>query len=201
MPTSNALSIPAEFRSLPYRWGRFQGWVCLVVGLFAAIFSPIAIASKDERALEYAIVSPLLIASGYAFIRRRRYAVLMTYLWMGLYVVIFLAYLLNGSTNKSLTPYQQGEEIGRGIGTLIVGLGFWGLCYVYYRKRVPEFAAPSEPSKLANSSFGDLLRIDLGGRWYIRIFKVCLALIGAFLLFALVSIVYGFLKGMIGALR
>lgn len=126
---SDALHIPAELRSgtLPYRWGKFQGWVCLVVGIFAAAFSPIAIASKDERALEYAIVSPLLIASGYAFVRRRKYSVLMTYLWMGLYAIIFLAYLLDGVTNKSFTPAQQGEEIGKGVGTLIVGLAFWGL--------------------------------------------------------------------------
>jgi uncharacterized membrane protein (DUF485 family) len=124
---------------LPYNWGKFQGWVSLVVGLFAALFSPIAVALKDERALGYAIASPLLIASGYAFARRKKYAVAMTYAWMIGYVIIFLYCLVEALTNKVLSPEQQGEEIGRGVGAMVVGIVFWSLCGVYYRKRQSEF--------------------------------------------------------------
>jgi hypothetical protein len=129
---------------LPYRWGKFQGWVSLVVGLFAAIFLLPALVSGmslDENSASYAILCPLLIASGYAFVRRKRYAVLMTYLWMGFCVLAFLPLLVDGLTNKSLTPEQQGHEIGAGLAQMVIGTMFWGLCAVYYRKRRSEFAS------------------------------------------------------------
>jgi hypothetical protein len=43
----------------------------------------------------------------------------------------------------------------------------------------------------------DVFKIDLGGKWYIRVLKVCIALVGAWVLVALVFFVYGFLKGAI----
>jgi zinc-ribbon domain len=129
---------------LPYLWGFFQGWVSLVVGLFAAIVLLPALVSGvslDEKSAGYAIMSPLLIASGYAFVRRKKYAVVMTYVWIGFNVLIFLVALLDGLTNKSLTPEQQGSEIGAGLAQIVIGTLFWGLCAVYYRKRRSEFAS------------------------------------------------------------
>jgi hypothetical protein len=128
---------------LPYLWGFFQGWVSFVVGLFAAIVLVPALVSGmslDEKSAGYAIMSPLLIASGYAFVRRKKYAVVMTYVWIGFNVLIFLVALLDGLTNKSLTQEQQGSEIGAGLAQMAIGTLFWGLCAVYYRKRRSEFA-------------------------------------------------------------
>jgi hypothetical protein len=139
----------APSQRLPYRWGMFQGWVSLVVGLFAAVFlipAFVSGASLDESSKGYAIMSPLLVASGYAFVRRKKYAVVMTYLWIGFNALVFLVSLLDGLTNKSLTPEQQGNEIGRGLGQAVTGIVFWGLCAIYYHKRRSEFAAEL-PSK------------------------------------------------------
>jgi hypothetical protein len=114
------------------------------VGLFAAVFLIPALVSGmslDEASKGYAIMSPLLIASGYAFVRRKRYAVVMTYLWIGFNVLMFLVALLDGLTNKSLTPEQQGHEIGTALGQTVTAIVFWGLCAIYYRKRRSEFAS------------------------------------------------------------
>jgi len=198
LPPKTSPATPT-IRTMPYNWGKFQGWVSLIVGVFAFIFllpAFISGQSLGEKSMGYAIMSPLLLVSGYAFVRRRKYAVLMTYIWMAFYGIIFLGYLLDALTNKALTPYQQGEEIGTGIGTLVVGIVFWSLCSVYYRKRRPEFSAQSGSEASPCSPLKNIFRIDLSGRWYVRVLKVCIALIGGWLLVALLSIVYGFLRGM-----
>jgi hypothetical protein len=41
----------------------------------------------------------------------------------------------------------------------------------------------------------DVLRLDLGGRWYVRVLKVCIALVGSLVLLAVVFFVYGFVYG------
>lgn len=45
----------------------------------------------------------------------------------------------------------------------------------------------------------DIFKIDLGGRWYVRVLKVCVALIGGWVLVAIVFFVYGFVRGFIHA--
>jgi hypothetical protein len=62
-------------------------------------------------------------------------------------------------------------------------------------------SAPSELSASSRSRFRDVLRIDLGGRWYVRLLKVCIAVIGAYLLVLLIFILYGFVKGVLGAIH
>jgi len=136
-----AFSTPRK-QLLPYNWGKFQGWVSLIVGAFAALFAIYAVTAgitMDEKSTGYAIASPLLIVSGYAFVRRKKYAVAMTYVWMTFYVVIFLFSLHDSLTNKAITSQQQGEELGKGLAEMGIGLLFWGLCAVYYRKRRLEF--------------------------------------------------------------
>jgi hypothetical protein len=66
---------------LPYNWGKFQGWVTLIAGPF------VALARHGWLAV---ITVPLMIASGYAFVRRRKYAVEMTYAWMAFVLVVSL---------------------------------------------------------------------------------------------------------------
>jgi len=53
----------------------------------------------------------------------------------------------------------------------------------------------------ASSRFRDVLRIDLSGRWYLRLLKVCIAVIGAFLLVLLIFFLYGLVKGALGAIH
>jgi hypothetical protein len=62
-------------------------------------------------------------------------------------------------------------------------------------------SAPSELSASSRSRFRDVLRIDLSGRWYVRLLKVCIAVIGAFLLVLLIFFLYGFVKGALGAIH
>lgn len=135
-------------RGLPYRWGKFQGWVLLVVGSFAAVALILLFLGfpLDENSKGYAIVSPLMIASGYAFVRRKKHAPVMPYVWMGIFVLDFLISALGAATDKSLTPEQQGHQMGTGIGKALFGFIFWGLCAIYYHKRRSEFAAEN-PSK------------------------------------------------------
>src|SRR5207244_6711877 len=65
----NPTGAPALTQQLPYNWGKFQGWISLVVGLFALLFamaSLVARAPLDDKAWGYGVLSPLLIATGYA---------------------------------------------------------------------------------------------------------------------------------------
>jgi hypothetical protein len=112
------------------------------VGAFAALFAIVSLVSgtpMDERSTGYAIGSPLLIVSGYAFVRRKKFAVAMPYVWMIFYGVIFLLTLVGALTNKVFTPEQKADWIGTGIGGSIVPLLFWVFCSEYYRKRLQEF--------------------------------------------------------------
>ena len=133
----------APNQRLPYLWGFFQGWALLAVGTLATIALAAFIfgAPLDENAKGYAIVAPLMIVSGYAFARRKKFAPLMPYVWMGVCGLSFVVILVEALTNKSLTPEQKGHEIGSGLGQILFGLVFWGLCAKYYRKRRLEFAA------------------------------------------------------------
>ena len=47
----------------------------------------------------------------------------------------------------------------------------------------------------------DVFKLDLSGKWYIRVLKVCIAIVGGWVLVALLFLIYGFLKGVISAFR
>jgi hypothetical protein len=111
-PSGGTMAPVPRKQTLPYNWGKFQGWVSLLVGAFAAVFLLFALVTGtklDERAMEYAFVSPLLIVSGYTFVRRMKYAVAMTYTWMVLCVVSFLVSLIEAFTNKLLTLSSKAK--------------------------------------------------------------------------------------------
>ena len=138
----NPTGAPALTQQLPYNWGKFQGWISLVVGLFALLFamaSLVARAPLDDKAWGYGVLSPLLIATGYAIVRRRRWTAVMTYLWIAVYVGVFAVYIFAAFSNTRLTQYQQGELVGTGLGQLLIGGTFWVFCCLYYRKRRSEF--------------------------------------------------------------
>jgi hypothetical protein len=131
VPEHNATAAPAgATQNLPYNWGKFQGWVMMIAGPFVAL--------QNSGWLAILTV-PLTIATGYAFVRRKKFAVAMTYAWMIFIASISLLGVVDAFIRQRITPYEQGEEIGQAIGTLVIGLGFWSLCAMYYRKRRPEF--------------------------------------------------------------
>ena len=147
---SPVLSVPtvkprlvAPEQLLPYRWGKFLGWVCLGVGslvVLLVVWSVVTGERLDQRAKWFALMSPFLIASGYVFVRRRKAALAMTYVWIGftLVVTVIRAFVALGD------PYLTSQEIGESVAVDIIRsfppLIFWGLCSRYYRKRRPEFA-------------------------------------------------------------
>ena len=126
---------------LSYNWGKFQGWGSLALGFFAAFFMIYSIASNntvDERLRDLAIVSPLLVVSGYAFAFRKKFAVGMTYIWMGFIGVLFFITAAIVLWNDNLTASQKSETVGAALGQFIMGLLFWALCNRYYQKRCRE---------------------------------------------------------------
>jgi hypothetical protein len=86
---------------------------------------------------------------------------------------------------------------------------FWIVALIWSRRGWKDrhtiarhgLSAPSELSASSRSRFRDVLRIDLSGRWYVRLLKVCIAVIGAFLLVLLIFFLYGFVKGALGAIH
>jgi hypothetical protein len=122
----------------PYKWGNFQGWVSLIVGSFALLISPVLI--RSEIGLGFVISSPLLIASGYAFALRKRYAVWMPYVWMVFCAVNALgSAIILANQNGFFTSPQHSEEITKPVAQLGLQLLFWTACALYYRKRKAEF--------------------------------------------------------------
>jgi hypothetical protein len=48
------------------------------------------------------------------------------------------------------------------------------------------------------STFKDLLRIDLGGKWYVQILKILIALVGGYLLVVLLAYLASLILGIFG---
>jgi zinc ribbon protein len=135
---------PADLKqTLPYRWGKFQGWVSLVTGLFAAGFAISWVLGRNdalsETATNYAIASPLLFVSGYVFLWRKNFSVAITYVWMVVIGVEFLVVAISTLTNTELAVEKKTENITEIALRSAVGLAIWAACRVYYRKRQPEF--------------------------------------------------------------
>lgn len=133
---------PVSELRLPYKWGKFQGWSSLAVGLFAASFTIYSIVSNglvDERLTDVAIVSPLLVLSGYAFALRKKFSVAMTYVWMGFIGILFFVTVAVALWNDNLAASEKSGIVGTACGQFITGLLFWVVCNKYYRKRRLEF--------------------------------------------------------------
>jgi hypothetical protein len=43
----------------------------------------------------------------------------------------------------------------------------------------------------------NIFKIDLGGKWYVRVLKVCIAIVGAWLLVAILFFLFGFVKALV----
>lgn len=127
---------------LPYRWGRFQGIVSFAVGIFVVLFAIFIVATGEKlegQMLSLTVLSPLFIVSGYAFFRRRKFAVAITYVWMGLVVLLFLVTLLGSLADSHYTSAQRVADIAAYSFKTAVGLLFWVACNKYYRRRRLEF--------------------------------------------------------------
>lgn len=85
---------------------------------------------------------------------------------------------------------------------------FWIIALIWsVRGRKSRFAetcqdlsGDTESPALPSSRFSELLSVDLSGRWYIRLLKVVIAVIGAVLLVAVIFFLYGLIRGVLGTL-
>ncbi len=159
---TSTLELPplTPLHRLPYKWGEFQGWSLGLVGLFSI---PVAIATNGEKGLAYAIASPFLVASGYAFIRRKQYAINIVYGWVILTAITFLLSVLVTLSNGSLTPNERGESIGKVVAEMLISLLYWVLCAKYYRRRRGEFKREAHEWKV-NRSFASRSSGDKNNR-------------------------------------
>jgi len=129
-------------QSLPYRWGRFQGIVSFAIGVFVVIFAVVILATGEKlegQMFSLTVLSPLFIVSGYAFFRRKRFAVTMTYVWMGMAVLLLLIGVLGALANAQFTGTQRAADITASVFQTAIALLFWGACCKYYRRRRLEF--------------------------------------------------------------
>ena len=99
-----------------------------------------AFAAFVQRCGFLTVLSPMFIVSGFAFFRRKKFAVAMTYVWMGLAVLFFLIGLLGSFADPEFTSAQRIADITVSVFRTGIALAFWGACCKYYRKRRPEFA-------------------------------------------------------------
>jgi hypothetical protein len=127
---------------LPYRWGRFQGLLCLTVGIVTPVVAVAILLGGDTpdlRISSLAILSPLLIFSGYSFRWRRRFSLALTYVWIALIAVIFILGSVGALMNATLAAEEKGGQIAANFVDSIPGFILWIPSSMYYRKRQAEF--------------------------------------------------------------
>ena len=86
-----------------------------------------------------AVVSPLLIFSGYAFLRRKKISIALTYVWIVLIVAVFFVGSVRALINAHLAAEEKWEQLAVSFVSAIPGLAVWIPSNAYYRKRRNEF--------------------------------------------------------------
>lgn len=108
---------------MDYKWGKFQGAVCGVLGCSLLLASGFEISQQKEVQALTALVGGLLFcATGVGLLRKRRYGVVLVCVMFGMTLVVPLT--------GHRPPHPEGYLVHA------VGVLFWGLpALFYYPKR------------------------------------------------------------------
>lgn len=113
----------------PYRWGKFQGWLLVLVPpLFALWCFAVASAGIEDDyglALGAAIVSVLSIPMGIGILKKRRYGLILVYLALGLACLSIIGGFVRHGTN--------------GAYSAATGAIYWAVSTIYFHNRRHEF--------------------------------------------------------------
>ncbi len=105
------LKIPPPNQISTYRWGKTQGWLSILLGIFNFAMVPNA---------AMLIASGVSIITGIGLIRRRRYGVVLVYVSLTLVVLEIAAAFAMGVPNRDFYP------------AITVALAFWGIPAIFY---------------------------------------------------------------------
>lgn len=127
--------VPAPPAPMPYLWGYIHGWGMLVsCPLLLLIFVAVLVdpASDSETRLGAVILMTLLglgALTGFGLVRKSKLGMILVFVWTGLHVFFVLICLL------ALAAEPKEPSIPIVLLFVLVGLGFWAACSVYYYRR------------------------------------------------------------------
>ena len=128
-------AVPAPPAPMSYLWGYIHGWAMLVgCPLFFLLFLAVMVApdSDSETRLGAVILMVLLglgALSGFGLVRKSKLGMILVFAWTGLHVFFVLICLL------ALAAEPKEPSIPIMLLFVLVGLGFWVACSVYYYRR------------------------------------------------------------------
>lgn len=134
-PAQLTLGMPAPPAAPPYLWGYIHGWGMLVgCPLFFLLFVAVLVdpESDSETRLGAVILMGLLGLgglTGFGLVRKSKLGMILVYVWTGLHVFFVLICLL------AIAAEPKDPTMAIMLGVVLVGLGFWVACSVYYYRR------------------------------------------------------------------
>lgn len=131
--------MPAPPAALPYLWGYILGWGMLVgCPLFFLLFVAVLVdpESDSETRLGAVILMGLLglgALTGFGLVRKSKLGMILVFVWTGLHVFFVLICLL------AIAAEPKDPTMAIMLLVVLVGLGFWVACSVYYYRRRHSF--------------------------------------------------------------
>ena len=145
--------------ALPYRWGRFQGWVLLISSPIIFVISIFFLTDpghllagpgeSGENALRL-VLAPFGAATGLGIVKKRRFGLWLAYGWLVLYLCILALFVVGTALNQGPQTQEQTRALAQTIAAIVI----WAASVRYYRRRRTEFtrrektAAPRKPRML-----------------------------------------------------
>jgi hypothetical protein len=129
---------PAPTLTLPYSWGKFQGWAMLICGIFAFF---VMVGKGNVLGI---VTAPFNAYTGFALIKRKRHGIILFYVGTGIAALCALFVDIVAVADLFTSTAESAENAGYLLGqaialTLVIG-GLWVIpALFYYRKRLPEF--------------------------------------------------------------
>jgi len=116
-------------KPLPYHWGKFQGWLLIIVAPFAILYNAHVLinaqtAQARGEAMAGVLLSLLNILMGIGILRKKHYGLVLVYVVLGIFIL---------AVGVALVAFPR-EAMIRGLGSLFV----WTLYTWYYYKRRHE---------------------------------------------------------------
>lgn len=124
--------------TLPYSWGKFQGWVMVICGVLAFF----VMAGRGN--IFGIIAAPFSAYTGYALLKRKRHGILLFYIGAGI-AALFALFVDFGAVVGLLAATTDSAErsgyfLGQALTMTAAIVGWWLVpAIAYYRKRMPEF--------------------------------------------------------------
>src|SRR5574341_1651397 len=131
--------VPAPPAPMPYLWGYIQGWGMLVsCPLLFLLFAAVLVDPESDSETRLGAVILMALPglgrlTGFGLVRKSKLGMILVFVWTVLHIFFVLICLL------ALAAEPKEPSIPIMLGLVLLGLGFWVACSVYYYRRRHSF--------------------------------------------------------------